>query len=132
MFSMKIMIQPIRAVFATIGWKSSILNFNLVSSINWDYFIGSVIGLAFVCKIIWNIQQIRSWVAKKLCNWSIKNWYHRTSRDPIGCLKYIQHIHIGHLHYFIGLAQFRSGPMLEPVLDPVDDLWCFKICCGAF
>ena len=59
---------------------------------------------------------------KKLCDWSKQNRHQRTSRDPIGCLKYIQHIHTGHLHHFIGLAQFRSGPMLEPVLDPVDDL----------
>ena len=67
--------------------------------------------MAFVCKIILNIQQIRSWDAKILCDWSIKNWHQRTSRDPIGCLKYIQHIHTGHLHHFIGLAQFRSGPL---------------------
>ena len=33
LFSMKIMNQPIRADFATIGWKSSILNLTLVSSI---------------------------------------------------------------------------------------------------
>ena len=48
---------------------------------------------------------------QKLCDWLIKNWHQRTSRDPIGCLKYIQHIHTGHLHHFIGLAQWRSGPL---------------------
>ena len=79
LFSMKIMNQPIRADFATIGWKSSIFNFDLLR-------------------------------CKKFCDWSIKNWHQRTSWGPIGCLKYIQHTHAGHLHYFIGLAQFRSGP----------------------
>ena len=38
LLSMKIMNQPIREDFATIGWKSSILNLNSVSSLNRDKF----------------------------------------------------------------------------------------------
>ena len=65
---------------------------------------------------------------KKLCDWSKQNRHQRTSRDPIGCLKYIQHIHTGHLHHFYGLAQFRSGPFIcrQPALKHMSKNEFFK------
>ena len=44
-----------------------------------------------------------------MCDWLIKDWLQRTYRDPIGCLKYIQHIHTDHLHHFIGLENSGQG-----------------------
>ena len=46
---------------------------------------------------------------KKLCDWLIKKWLQRIPRDHIGCLKYIQHIHTGHLHHFLGLHNSGQG-----------------------
>jgi len=50
---------------------------------------------------------------KKLSDWSKKNWHWKGSGDPIGCLKYMHHFHTGHLHHFIGLVRFRSGPLTK-------------------
>ena len=71
LFPMEKINWPIRANLTPIGWKSDILNYNLVFSFKIHlFFINSVIWLAFVYSFILHIQQIRSWYEKNcLIGW---------------------------------------------------------------